>query len=145
MAKINVTLSDGTIFVAPDKATADLVMKLDQDKVKAQQTIASTHRDATVTVKANPIGQPLPSGGTGKGNIGVYGLGRFPVTLYATQWPKLAQELPTIAAVILRDSDRLSFRDDASKQATLEWARRVSESSKAQQSTPAAPEGENAP
>lgn len=31
-----------------------------------------------------------------KGAVSVYGLGRFPVTLYPGQWPKLAKVMPEI-------------------------------------------------
>ncbi len=123
MAKITVTLSDGRQVVAPDKATAELLAELDAQAVQARAAASNSgRRDATVSIKANVLGSALPSGGTGKGNIGVYGMGRFPVTLYPAQWPKLAAELPTIAAAILRHKDQLSFRDEASKLATVAWA-----------------------
>ena len=42
-----------------------------------------------------------PSGGiktTEKGGVSVYGLGRFPVTLYASQWQALNERMPEIMA-----------------------------------------------
>lgn len=42
-----------------------------------------------------------------KGAVSVYGLGRFPVTLYATQWESLMEKLPDVKAFI--DSNRASL------------------------------------
>lgn len=35
-----------------------------------------------------------------KGALSVYGLGRFPVTLYANQWEALAKAMPTLMAFV---------------------------------------------
>ncbi len=35
-----------------------------------------------------------------KGAVSVYGLGRFPVTLYSTQWTRLIEEINSVAAFI---------------------------------------------
>jgi len=35
-----------------------------------------------------------------KGAVSVYGLGRFPLTLYATQWRRLADYLPSVMEFI---------------------------------------------
>ena len=42
-----------------------------------------------------------------KGGVSVYGLGRFPVTLYQEQWEKLLQHTDDIRAFIADNRDRL--------------------------------------
>jgi hypothetical protein len=46
-----------------------------------------------------------------KGAVSVYGLGRFPVTLYAQSWPKLFAESEAILAFIEANKSKLSFKD----------------------------------
>jgi len=43
---------------------------------------------------------PSPAKVTEKGGVSVYGLGRFPVTLYGSQWDKLAANMPAIMAFV---------------------------------------------
>ncbi len=45
---------------------------------------------------------------TEKGGLSVYGMGRFPVTLYKTQWLKLIGFVDEIQAFIIANSDKLS-------------------------------------
>lgn len=45
-----------------------------------------------------------------KGALSVYGLGRFPVTLYRSQWDALLKEVPTIQAFIEANTDRLATK-----------------------------------
>jgi hypothetical protein len=42
-----------------------------------------------------------------KGGVSVYGLGRFPVTLYQEQWEKLLAHTEEIRAFIAENRDRL--------------------------------------
>jgi hypothetical protein len=42
-----------------------------------------------------------------KGAVSVYGLGRFPVTLYQEQWEKLLAHVEQIRAFIAENRDRL--------------------------------------
>ena len=46
-----------------------------------------------------------------KGGVSVYGLGRFPVTLYPDQWQKLAQMMPEVLAFIEANKAKLSTKD----------------------------------
>ncbi|TXH43038.1 MAG: hypothetical protein E6Q97_34845 [Desulfurellales bacterium] len=46
-----------------------------------------------------------------KGAVAVYGLGRFPVTLYKSQWDKLLAEAETIKAFIEANASILSVKD----------------------------------
>ena len=47
---------------------------------------------AAAAAKVKPIGFKVSE----KGALSVYGLGRFPVTLYKGQWERLIQALPSL-------------------------------------------------
>ena len=46
-----------------------------------------------------------------KGGLSVYGLGRFPVTLYKEQWLRLLDMTDDIRAFIKANSDKLKSKD----------------------------------
>jgi hypothetical protein len=46
-----------------------------------------------------------------KGALSVYGLGRFPVTLYRGQWERLLSLVPAIQEFIKNNSDKLATKD----------------------------------
>lgn len=48
---------------------------------------------------------------TDKGGVSVYGMGRFPVTLYAGQWERLFAHLDEIKAFIEVNRSKLSFKE----------------------------------
>jgi hypothetical protein len=48
-----------------------------------------------------------------KGALSVYGLGRFPVTLYKEQWQKLLAMADEIKEFIAENDDRLKTKDPA--------------------------------
>ena len=48
---------------------------------------------------------------SGKGALSVYGLGRFPVTLYKEQWEKLLAMSDEIKAFIAENADRLRTKE----------------------------------
>jgi hypothetical protein len=48
---------------------------------------------------------------TEKGGLSAYGLGRFPVTLYRSQWEKLLAAKDMIEEFILENEDSLTTRD----------------------------------
>src|SRR5882672_11899797 len=52
-----------------------------------------------VVVKARPLGGVDSKGEPFKGNVGVYGLGRYPTTLYASQWLKILTLADTLRQV----------------------------------------------
>jgi len=45
-----------------------------------------------------------------KGGVSVYGLGRFPVTLYYEQWNKLLDTAPELRAFMEANKSRLKLR-----------------------------------
>jgi hypothetical protein len=52
-----------------------------------------------------------------KGALSVYGLQRWPVSLYREQWERLLKAVPDIAAFIEANSDRLSTKPEKPKAA----------------------------
>ncbi len=48
-----------------------------------------------------------------KGAISVYGLGRFPVTLYKTQMERLIAHVPQITAFIAENAAKLTVKEEA--------------------------------
>ena len=46
-----------------------------------------------------------------KGCLSVYGLGRFPVTLYGGQWLRLAKAIPDLVQFIEDNRDSMSWKD----------------------------------
>jgi hypothetical protein len=48
-----------------------------------------------------------------KGGVSIYGLGRFPVTLYKEQWERLLDMSDDIRAFILENASKLKIKDDA--------------------------------
>ena len=49
-----------------------------------------------------------------KGGVSLYGLGRFPVTLYAEQWQKLLGEVENIKKFLEDNKTLLKTKNDAS-------------------------------
>jgi hypothetical protein len=47
-----------------------------------------------------------------KGAVSVYGLGRFPVTLYKEQWEKLLEKGPEIRQFIADNEPKLKKKED---------------------------------
>lgn len=45
-----------------------------------------------------------------KGGVSLYGLGRFPVTLYREQWEALISAVPELQAYILANASRLKVK-----------------------------------
>lgn len=46
-----------------------------------------------------------------KGGVSLYGLGRFPVTLYLSQWEKLFSQVPEIKAFIKANESKLAVKE----------------------------------
>jgi hypothetical protein len=84
-----------------------ILQDLSQDQMLAM--IAKLQADnAALKAKAN--------GGNGfkvtdKGGVSVYGLGRFPVTLYRSQWEALFGKVEALKAFIEANADKLAVRE----------------------------------
>jgi hypothetical protein len=46
-----------------------------------------------------------------KGGVSVYGLGRFPVTLYYEQWTRLLEAAPRLSEFLEENKSRLKLKD----------------------------------
>ena len=95
-------------------------MKARIAELEAANKALEVQRDAT-TKPGVKIGE--------KGGISVYGLARFPVTLYAEQVPRFIGMLPSVAALILKGTQtvdgverKLTYRSTEGETATKAWA-----------------------
>lgn len=48
-----------------------------------------------------------------KGAVSVYGMGRWPVTLYRSQWEALLKFMPTVEEFLIDNLDQLKDKGDA--------------------------------
>jgi hypothetical protein len=68
---------------------SDEELKAEVERLKAENERLKSHRGRSVSLKVSE-----------KGGVSVYGLGRFPVTLYKEQWTKLLAMSDEIKAFI---------------------------------------------
>lgn len=74
---------------------SDEDLKAELERLKAENEQLKSGRGRSVSLKVSE-----------KGGVSVYGLGRFPVTLYKEQWTKLLSMADEIRAFI-RDNDKV--------------------------------------
>ena len=67
-------------------------------------------KEANAKLKANG-GSKLSFKVTDKGGVSVYGMGKWPVTLYAGQWERLLAVKDEILAFLEANKDRLSVKE----------------------------------
>lgn len=48
---------------------------------------------------------------TEKGGLSAYGMGRFPITLYKSQWQKLIAEIDTVKAALIENDHLLTVKE----------------------------------
>ena len=70
---------------------------------KENEALAKKSSSHTLSVKASA-----------KGAVSVYGLGRFPVTLYAEQWERLLANTEKVKGFIEENREALATKDRAS-------------------------------
>jgi hypothetical protein len=75
-------------------------MKAELDKLRAENEALKRTKEKGLTMK---IGE--------KGGLSVYGLGRFPVTLYKEQWLRLLAMADDIRSFIDANGDRMKTKD----------------------------------
>ncbi len=75
-------------------------MKAEIDRLKAQNEALVKSSSAQVSLKVSQ-----------KGGVSVYGLGRFPVTLYKEQWEKLLAMAESIKAFIAENDHLLKKKE----------------------------------
>lgn len=76
-------------------SNADLLKQI--EALKAANAALTEQAKAKLTIKVSA-----------KGALSVYGMGRFPVTLYASQWETLAERMPDVVAFIKANKDKLA-------------------------------------
>jgi hypothetical protein len=81
---------------------SDEELKSELDRLKAENEAlkASRSRGASGSMKVSE-----------KGAVSVYGLGRFPVTLYKEQWERLLSMSDVIKQFIADNSDKLKVKE----------------------------------
>ena len=75
-------------------------MKAEIDRLKAQNEALVKSSSSRVSLKVSQ-----------KGAVSVYGLGRFPVTLYKEQWEKLLAMTDSIKAFIAKNDHLLKKKE----------------------------------
>ena len=81
---------------------ADDDLKAELERLKAENERLKTQRGRSVSLKVSE-----------KGGVSVYGLGRFPVTLYKEQWTKLFTMVDDIRAFIKEHDAELKTKPDS--------------------------------
>jgi len=76
-----------------------------------EETVARLKAENEALRAAKPQTGNLSLKVSGKGAVSVYGLGKFPVTLYREQWEKLIGHTPEIQGFIKANSAALSVKD----------------------------------
>lgn len=69
------------------------------ERLKAENEALKKARSAGITIKVSE-----------KGAVSVYGLGRFPVTLYKEQWQRLLSMSDQIGAFMEENADKLKTK-----------------------------------
>ena len=82
-------------------AMADDDLRAELARLKAENAQLKNQRARGVSLKVSE-----------KGGVSVYGLGRFPVTLYKEQWSKLLDMAEEIRAFIKENESRLKAKDE---------------------------------
>jgi hypothetical protein len=77
-------------------------LRAELDRLKAENEQLKSQRGRSVSLKVSE-----------KGGVSVYGLGRFPVTLYKEQWTKLLSMADEIRAFMKENDARLKAKPEA--------------------------------
>jgi predicted component of type VI protein secretion system len=80
---------------------SDEDLKAELERLKAENEQLKSQRGRSVSLKVSE-----------KGGVSVYGLGRFPVTLYKEQWTKLLSMTDEIRAFIKDNEPRLKAKPE---------------------------------
>ena len=75
-------------------------LKAELERLKAENEQLKSQRGRAVSLKVSE-----------KGGVSVYGMGRFPITLYKEQWTKLLDMADEIRAFIRANESKLKARE----------------------------------
>ena len=81
---------------------SDEDLKAELERLKAENERLKSQRNRSVSLKVSE-----------KGGVSVYGLGRFPVTLYKEQWTKLLAMADEIRDFIKENEAQLKAKPEA--------------------------------
>ena len=79
---------------------SDEDLKAELERLKAENEALKKRRSTSVSMKVSE-----------KGAVSVYGLGRFPVTLYQEQWNKLLSMADEIKQFIAENKGKLKVKE----------------------------------
>ena len=79
-------------------------MKAELERLRAENSRLKQRGSRGVSMKVSE-----------KGGVSIYGLGRFPVTLYKEQWEKLLDMADDIRGFILENVGKLKIKSDETK------------------------------
>ncbi len=79
---------------------SDEDMKAELERLRSENAALKKAQSATTRIKVSD-----------KGGVSVYGLGRFPVTLYKEQWLKLLDMADEIRAFIVANESQLKSKE----------------------------------
>jgi hypothetical protein len=83
---------------------SDEDMKKELERLRAENTRLKQRGSRGVSMKVSE-----------KGGVSIYGLGRFPVTLYKEQWEKLLEMADDIRAFMLENASKLKIKGEDAK------------------------------
>lgn len=86
--------------ILPNLTAENEALKAQLAALSAQLAIANTPRKLSLKVSE-------------KGAVSLYGMGRFPVTLYGTQWERLIEAAPQIKAFLVTNASLLATKPTA--------------------------------
>ena len=79
----------------------------DSEQLKAELEKLRAENEALKKTSAKGLSMKISE----KGGLSIYGLGRFPVTLYKEQWTKLLGMVDDIKAFIAANDDKLKTKE----------------------------------
>lgn len=100
-----------TNIVSNGSDMGDVIAELARLRAENEKLKAKAASRSRLTIKVKPLGQKDDKGEDMKGNVAVYGLGKYPVTLYPQQWLKLLAIAEDIKTEIEQHKARLSWKD----------------------------------
>jgi hypothetical protein len=84
------------------KSMSDEEMKAELERLRKENEALKKGASSSVRMKVSE-----------KGAVSIYGMGRFPVTLYKEQWQKLLDMSDEIRAFIAANEGKLKAKDEA--------------------------------
>src|SRR5258707_4888834 len=100
MTELSALIANADALIAQTKDEGRRSLLAQIAKLEAENAKLKQAGHAKLTLK---IGE--------KGALSVYGMGRFPVTLYRSQWERLIGIVPQIEAFIEANKDKLAVKE----------------------------------